>query len=88
MFHLTGQDRSVTVKVLNKESEQVRVLVCLLDSVFASFLEIPSQGFQEHFRLDGEEVRMKKELSRLPHGDGYDSGGQKTTQQSTRGIYK
>jgi hypothetical protein len=79
MFHFTGQDRSVTVKVFNKESEQVRVLVLLLNSVFACFLEIPSQGFRKDFRLDGEEVEMKKKGSRLPYGDSYDSRCQKTT---------
>jgi hypothetical protein len=29
---------------------------------------------------------MKKELSRLPHGDCYDSGGQKTTQKLIRCV--
>lgn len=39
MLHFTGKDRAIAVKVFNKESEQIRVLVILSDSILARFFE-------------------------------------------------
>jgi hypothetical protein len=62
MLDLAGKNRTIAVKIFDKESKELGVFINQFNSIFLCFLEPPRQAVGESVRFGNEKVEMKVEL--------------------------